>query len=374
MDEATSNQDTTLSLLERLRQKLIVVNPTTEEEEREKVKLIVEHKSEFPSKLRPAITSTSTLYNIEPDAEAFLATLNLALTRFFSCESVETGGPALFVPPQSLNDEIDTAEEVELLLRCFPNVLTTELFMFKVEGRVGGDLHGYLVSLNCFPNPVSTLLIQEKAISFVPLFVELGIEIGGFEERQRGGLACESFLTQLFYSKFEQALPILVQLREKGLVGKQEECDLVSSLLSAENDGKPLDFIETRLRILVQWNPAILMNCDNCTYLLHFYRFTDRNKDQRIHQAIIELGTTHYPEHLGFVFHKMINQDLTYFAVSCSFRQTEWMKRMVCDVILRSVQRNTLRDYILAAATNDEISLDGLYTLIRYDPIALIGR
>eukprot|EP00533_Pseudo-nitzschia_delicatissima_P014932 CAMPEP_0197268336 /NCGR_PEP_ID=MMETSP1432-20130617/4113_1 /TAXON_ID=44447 /ORGANISM="Pseudo-nitzschia delicatissima, Strain UNC1205" /LENGTH=363 /DNA_ID=CAMNT_0042733377 /DNA_START=636 /DNA_END=1727 /DNA_ORIENTATION=+ len=363
-----------MKLLERLRQKLIVVNPTTEEEAREKVKLIVEHTSEFPSKVRPAITSMSTQYNIEPDAEAFLATLYLALTRFFSCESVETGEPALFVPPQSLNDEIDTAQEIELLLRCFPNLLTTKLFMFKVEGRVGGDLHGYVVSLNYFPNPVSTLLIQEKAISFVPLFVELGIEIGGFEERERGGLACENFLTKLFYSTFEQALTILVQLREKGLVEKQEECDVMSSLLSAKNEGNPLDFIETRLRLLVEWNPTILMNCDNHTYLLHFYRFTDRNKDQRIHQAIIELGMTHYPEHLGFVFHKMINQDFNYFAVSCSSGQTEWMKRIVCDVILRSVQRNTLHDYILAAATNDEISLDGLYTVIRYDPIALISR
>lgn len=368
-----------MSLLERLRQNLIVVNPTTEEEAREKVKLIIEHTLEFPSKIRPAITATSTLYNIDPDGEAFLATLNLALTRFFSCESVETGEPALFVPPQSLNDEIDTVEEAELLLRFFPNVLTTEIFMFKVEGMVRGDMHGdqhgFLVSLTCIPNPVSTLLIQEKAISFVPLFVQLGIEIGGFEERERGGLVTASILTELFDSTFEQALPSLVQLREKGLVEQHEECDLMSSLLSAANDDKPLDFIETRLRLLVEWNPTILMNGDNHTYLLHFHRFTDWNKDQRIHQAIIELGKTHYPEHLGFVFHKMINnRDLTYFSVSCSSGQTEWMKRMVFDVVLRSVERNTLRYYILLAATNDDISLDGLYTLIRYDPIALIGR
>jgi len=365
-----------MSFLEGLRQNLIVVKPTTDEEAREKVKVIVENESEFPSKFRPAIRYALLAYTTNPNPRGFLLSLYSSLVRFFSCSSLIGDAGIPTDSPESLNDRVDTAEEVEVLLRCFPEILTNKIDIVKVESRYMDG--SFLVSTQFFPNPMSSLMIQENAVSFVPLFAELGIEIGQFKERDRGGLNCAGF--NVFYPLLTSRVPILVQMREKGLVEKEDTCDLMMSLLSEQYGNEAFDFIEERLLLLVEWNPTIFMDCGKYTYLLHSYQFQIAYSKQigEIHRLIIKLGMTNCPKTLlGFVFHKEKDrkaaqtlQNRTYFEASCK-GHTEWIKQIVHDEVLQSIEKNELRDFIFAAATNDDISLDGLYTLIRYDPIAL---
>ncbi len=375
-----------MRLLERLRQKPVVAKPATEEEAGEKVKLIIAHESEFPRKFRPAIRHALLVDTTIPDPYAFLGSVYAAVVTFFRCESLtEETDISRIGSPGSLNDEVDTAEEVEVLLRCFPDILTETILIIGATADLEEDEGD--TWFRFFPNPISSLTFQENAVSFVPLFVELGIEIGGFKERERGGLTSASFNVSaaLLNSNIERCLPILVQMKEKGFIEKEDTCDLMISLLS--NDfldellfpDETVDFKEKRFRLLVEWNPTIFMDCGNYTYLLHSYELQVAQCEQvgEIHKMIIKLGMTQYPKTLGFVFHKMKHRNViptwwnrTYFEVSCTLC-CEWMKRIVHDEILQSIGKNEMLEFIFTAATNDEMSLDGLYTLMRYDPMAL---
>lgn len=102
-----------------------------------------------------------------------------------------------------------------------------------------------------------------------------------------------------------------------------------------------------------------------------FYCWDTRNEsfDIPIFEMIFELGMSHCPTDLGFVFHN------TTFEYACKYFGTEKMARMIDDKILSTLGQNsneTLQALVFAAATNDKISLDGVYTLFRHDPIALL--
>jgi len=82
-----------------------------------------------------------------------------------------------------------------------------------------------------------------------------------------------------------------------------------------------------------------------------------------------------YPNELGFLYHTHKNV----FELHCATFGTETVFEIVCDKISRVLEKSdgsakitTLRDLVIAAATNEEISLDGLYTLLRYDPNTLV--
>jgi hypothetical protein len=88
------------SLLERVRQGLVATDPTTEEEKRQFYRLIIEHQSELPLKLRPEIITAASNGEIPPDFFEFRV-----LLPFFEDE---------------IDSDVDTEEEVELVIRCFP--------------------------------------------------------------------------------------------------------------------------------------------------------------------------------------------------------------------------------------------------------------
>jgi hypothetical protein len=63
-----------------------------------------------------------------------------------------------------LDSDVDTEEEVELLIRFFPSILT------ESDGVHSGCLVGPVT-------PMLLLFTEAKAVSFLPLFLKLGVEL-----------------------------------------------------------------------------------------------------------------------------------------------------------------------------------------------------
>jgi len=95
---------------------------------------------------------------------------------------------------------------------------------------------------------------------------------------------------------------------------------------------------------------------------------------------MIELGMVHYPKELGFLFHPLS------YRLACDIFGGETIAEIAETALAKSLSQNsssnssssssetkhTLQTLLFAAATNDKISLEGLYTLVRRDPMALM--
>lgn len=383
------------NILKRLRMKLVVVNPTTAGEQREKMKLIIEHQSKLPSKLREAIQGVVE-QNESP--EVFLSKVYKATTAFFfgqpyriddedENEGNEDEGTVL--PSdwwRGLDFEVDTEEEAELAIRFFPNVLTEE-YTSQSSSMRGS-------------HPIYILMTSSKALPFVPLLAELGVDLGLFTEKQRGGLGCtfrgvffQLVCNTIRKDKFEDeesgkldevSTAIMMQLKEKGLMKKEDifNHNLVNLLLykAVYNDKI---FIEKRFRFLIDWDPYILMECVSSSYLLyHFVRLLGATNDGHIppgnlqkFRLIFELGLLYFPSEIGFVFHKNKFYRST-FSLACEKFGAEPITQLIDDEISNYLKQNKNRqhDMIFSAASNDEISLDGFYILFRRDPIGIMSK
>jgi len=115
---------------------------------------------------------------------------------------------------------------------------------------------------------------------------------------------------------------------------------------------------------------------------------------------IVELGMIHYPEQLGFVFHSYGVGKNTAFRVACDVFGKTNIEKLVNDELTKVLERNNIHEnkvlrslvqqhyevvfgdkgsnsqcpqrlLMLAAAIQSEISLDGLYTVVRRYPSAL---
>ena len=89
--------------------------------------------------------------------------------------------------------------------------------------------------------------------------------------------------------------------------------------------------------------------------------------------AILENGMFEFTREIGFVFHK------SHFQIICTLLGSERAQAAVHESIMSTFdmlhvlgEDKTLQGLVIAAATNNEISLDGLYTMIRMDPIAAV--
>jgi hypothetical protein len=88
---------------------------------------------------------------------------------------------------------------------------------------------------------------------------------------------------------------------------------------------------------------------------------------------MFELGMSHYPTKLGYVFYRNT------FGIACKSFGTQTVVQLIKDKLSSFLKQNdnnnknhklSLRALVFEAATDTHISVDGLYTLIRYDPIA----
>jgi len=453
-NEASSQNDTmkeiqkkpkTTSLLERLRRQLVVVDPTSDEEMMQKMNLAIDCQSEFPLKLREAIRDISggggeSSEQQHRPPEVFLSDFFKATRAFFFGRStrfdldrdVEDDGGGNdndeeeeeeeSSPPfhwwYGLDRDIDTEEEVEVAIRFFPEMLNEKFS--RTSSLIG-----------CYP--IYMLLMCSKALSFIPLFAELGIELGRFKEKERGGLIC--FMKNVFFHLIcnviirddlgeessgkldEVSSSVLMRLREKGLMKKEDiyQHDLTNLMLYREiyNSKKALR-IDKRFRFLINWDPTILVECGRKNNLLYHYVHrlcsgvddrgyrsasqmnssarsdelllsTTLNNTEQASQGgdppsclqrfkvIFELGMNHFPAELGFIFHRST------FKKACEKFGKQTVTQIINDEIFSAINNkkdnnNSQQSLVFAAATNQEISLDGVYTLLRRDPLALLPQ
>lgn len=446
----------TTTLLEDLRKQLVagnILEPTTEEEAEQKMNLILAHKAEFPSKLRAAIREASEvsehpaqnqLFGGEDDSSMESRSSGESIpskkriSRFFlRCCRLQTTRrrrprtrtqPEIFLRKvynavkifflgamyrdydrfqtlhwllgwNGLDSDVDTEAEAELAIRCFPKILNQTSHLERT------GLHR--------ARPIHMLLSHARAVSFVPLFAELGVELGRFKTEEKGGLACSnmSVVGQLLCNRIaltvessrahfrgeapdttevdKRSLAVLVRLGERGLVTKEDiySCgyDLIIDLFVAASYREPA-FIEKRLRLLIDWNPTTLTefggkggyNLLDTYFRWNNYHdkwnFYEEHVEVRIFELIFELGMFYFPLEMGYVFHN------TTFQLACERIGTEKVGEMIHSKLLKTLaeskqrkkksnkKRVTLQSLVVSAAANGDISLDGLYTLVRCDP------
>ena len=362
---------------------LCVVHPLTENETNRKAMLLIQHRSAFPSKLcssiEQAMADNQNKQGELSDATNFLAQVYEEVKAFFigrHRDIVAEHRPRI-LPEEwlGLDWNVDTEDEIETAIRFFPMVLTE-----------------YLHSTLAILSPIQLLLAQEQTVSFVPIFARLLTEAGNFLERQfvvKYGLRniLELLMTNCFpkivfgyevsESFDDESLSVLVRLREMGLVENEEVRILVTALMgyALESDMLKQDrgFIEKRLRLLIGWDPSVLEY--GRRPLLHtiYGESMSHTCDESIllcmFDTLAELGITHYPKELGFVFHKWGGiSPLESFASSVG---TERVTRIVNEKLSTKFGSSpkALSSLIIETATNDKIHLDAVYRLVSLNPI-----
>ena len=378
------------SLLELIRQKLIVIDCNVKKEKRIKQELILEHKSSFPAKLRPAIDAAA----LQTQPELFLSEVYQAVNSFILGRFTQRNDRLLrTVDWHGVDSDVDTEEQVELAIRLFPRVLS-----FVLETPFGDF------------QPIHFLMTCAKAAAFIPLFAQLGVEAeAGPEDYSLRRIAfflltnsmslpdeeASEFFGKAIHEEFlgfdERALSILIRLRERGLVKNEDVGELLPWLLTTANCPTTATcheslFVEKRIRLLLGWNPSVLRACGKeCRSIIQLFYATHVISEKvqnecrilRIFEILFELGMYHFPKELGFAFHCSIQDPLhvsdgDFYNFARKYG-VEKVSKIVYGTIVNSLgPNNTLKSLIFAAASNDRISLGGLYTLLRIYPIELI--
>jgi hypothetical protein len=126
--------------------------------------------------------------------------------------------------------------------------------------------------------------VNVKAVAFISPLARLAVEVGWFEEEERGGLLCEDIdgtyvLQNLMrsdkadrhnnhreYHKVvdDKYLQVLIRLRRMGLIKKEDirRYILLNKLCFAQKDYSA----EKRFRFLIEWDPSALTRTDEDSY------------------------------------------------------------------------------------------------------------
>jgi hypothetical protein len=343
-----------------------------------KVQEIVRHQSEFPVKLRRWIQELGNKpksCSEQSRSELRLAVKKLLFGHLFDETDNDAASSSAAPRWGGLNSEVDSEEEAEAAIRLFPSLLSER------SSPVRGNLYNL---------PIFWAMTCMNAIPFVPLLAELGVELGGFRKLQRGGLQLgplmelvtnfsllvrnQSYHTDKHYGQIDETcLSVLVRLKEKGLLRKQD----IEMLLIWPDVlyGKPCR-TEHRVRFLINWDPKILKKDGKCNTLLYRYlgRWdTDKDCTLERFQTIFELGMLHYPEEIGFIFHSD-DYGCSPFAMACEIFGREQVAQIVDELIFQNPlgRIKTIKRLMVSVATNDDIHVEGLYTLFRHYPVALL--
>lgn len=338
---------------------------------------IIERKSEFPAKLRDVIDEFK-----EDHPETFLWSLESELKHLLR------GTFPRIVEARGLNCDRDTEAQVETAIRFFPGILS-EIYL----GRK-------IICMQLTNRRWRKGRFNFKAASFVPLLAKLGVELGQFQEEERGGLNFrnDNMLKMLssnhFVEDFETldskefyrlvdntCLIVMKRLRELGLFKKEDiiEYNLIGSLLQG-----PV-FPEQRFRFLVEWNP-------NCLAAFIDVRLFMRNllpikyaalcddMDVAGFQKVLDTGMKLFPKKFGFLFHKGLNEqspfrNKTAYQIACQKHGKENVDKIVDDAWNTACAQDDKKhvgfDALLYASTEPIVHLDLVYSLLRRDPSLL---
>ena len=303
-----------------------------------------------------------------------------------------------------LDDSRDTEAEVETAIRFFPEALSR-----KKMARTDDDglwfpgyypIH-YLASIQ---NDVDLLFVicNVKAVSFIPLIARLALELGLFEEEERGGLLLKGnggsnvlrnlmlsdnrlYTREHHESVDDKYLRILVQLRKMGLLKKEDiqRYEMLHKLCD-----QFFYFAEKRFRFLVEWDPSALLypNVAMRSIPLHCAAY---NYSLRGFQLVYEYGIRYYPKNKGInlLFKKKEDDEddeddkddednQTPFQAACKkFGCVQVMKVIEDTLIHYTSSDNTPINFVealLIAAIDDNIHLDCVYFILRRHPDLLV--
>lgn len=174
----------------------------------------------------------------------------------------------------------------------------------------------------------------------------------------------------------ETSLCVLIHLNQEGLLMKTVVHDCVENALHE----KPSPLDET-FRFLVDFHPEVLKERPLFhTFLLHCYTNAD-DPDAYWGRflTLFEVGLSHYPEDLGFLFHKDYRRSSSIlpdcsspFEMACVVFGKERVVKAAEDIITKSTQVTSNADALLrlvvAVTINEKITFDALYFLIRREP------
>ncbi len=330
-------------------------------------------RSEFPSALRPIIDeafSDSDLLERNPRAVFFFVLYNV--DEFF-LGRIKDGRVDL---SDSLNSQIDTEEEVETLVRLF----RPEIF--------NGVQYRYRRNVFFYRHALYMMSSEPQAHAFVPMLVRAMIESGqfqGYRSCVRNLLIDPRNNLEMKSSDAMVALRFLLELdcfSEENFLKAEVMFDMMHSTI--KTGGSNVSFILDRTQFLIHWRPSLLKDCSLKSHRRtlvalvshhtpNLWKNFDKDVLLELFGFVVELGLYYFPKDLGFVFHGSVYQD------ACSTWGEKRVGRIVSDKILKTLrvpskQPLSLMEMVLEAATNEEISLDALYTLLHVDPIAITKR
>jgi len=211
--------------------------------------------------------------------------------------------------------------------------------------------------------------------------VDMGIELGTFEEEERGGLITfsgsllKALATGYNYSQpydeehhqlvDETFLAVLKKLRQKGLFRKEDiqNYNLIFELCYEQN------IPEQRFRYLVDWDPSCLIVPGHSKPALPIHYVTRISEDIRGFRTIFEEGIRHFPKEMGGLFHKAAFDGVTAYQTTCEKYGKEEVDKIVNDTLENQENRSiTTIESLTYAATKETVHLDCVYFLLRRCP------
>jgi hypothetical protein len=325
---------------------------------------------------------------------------------------------------RGLDSSRDTKDEVEAIVRSFPEVLSRRKeFIWDgederwVENENDRDRDYPIHYLTILDNGICNL----KAISFVPLVVRLSVEFGWLDEDVRGGLLIENGrgnnILQLLTDNDHLAellalnviceaqnrehqeltdnknLLVMKQLRQMGYLKKEDiqEYDLLNILCTVSYHNI---FAEKRFKFLAEWDPTLLVPChpNGRRGLLPIYCVAASGSIQAF-QTVFEYGLLYYPikKGISLLFTKTKKRHCllftkgrsTPFQTLCERHGFEKVMEVVEDTLIRYTSSSSLNldhatphlnivDALLSAAIDENVDLDCVYFLMRRHPDILM--
>ena len=335
-----------------------------------KVILVIQHREALPSRLRDR--------TIVKFAQQFLDNVGDDLLDMITDTRTDEAGY------DGLDSDRDTEDEVVTAIRLIcPEVLVVE--------------HG-----TDFMNPIHYLIgtrsddrctiYDTKAVSFVPLFAQLGIEFNLFEEWERGGLLVQlltgrnvlqslvetspSSHDERIHQRFDTIfLNVLDRLRQSGLFKKDDidQYELVDAVCSCET------FPQQRFRYITDWDPLSLLSSNP------HHRYSPLHKAAMCtsifgFRDVFDASIRYFPSYRGFLsLFQMNNVNDTPFQLACTkFTRDKVMEVVEQTLVQHYSSANTIIPFnfgtaFMNAAGDDRIHVDCLYFLSRRQPNAMVN-
>jgi hypothetical protein len=310
-----------------------------------------------------------------------------------------------------LDSDRDTEAEVETVLRLFPDVLTRRkeivTYVYRDNDDDDDDEEEEEVRSVYVYYPIQFLAVEfhadgmccnAKAAPFIPLVARLAIELGLFDEQQRGGLLSKGGLLSESASHHvlhflmssdpieccsqehrehinDKYLQVLIQLRKLGLLKKE---DIRRHGLLYDLCGEDY-FAEKRLRFLVEWDPSVLTQTNRYGYGLPYWVATSRTPIQGF-KSVFEYGIHYFPKKKGInlLFRKTYEGD-TPFKIACEKYGHDQVMEVVEDTLIRystsldnHASQLNIVEALMMAAIDENVHLDCVYFLIRREPDILV--